>query len=178
MNTLLSGSCCLPSFWCGKSDISCFYGTEFRLEYLVCHGGISDHRRGTAFCFGAGHLFFRENLRELAGRVSPLYGILFSCALYLTIGPFFAIPRTATVSYESPFPISFLLTQGTWGFTDLYFFSSFFPGICPSALPSWCPASASALRPCFSLSFSSSSPLLFSCPWEAGRRRLLLMTRR
>lgn len=42
----------------------------------------------------------RENgLLGLAGRVGKPYGFFFTCVLYLTIGPFFAIPRCATVSY-------------------------------------------------------------------------------
>ena len=42
----------------------------------------------------------RENgLLELGSRVGKGYGLFFTCALYLTIGPFFAIPRCATVSY-------------------------------------------------------------------------------
>ena len=42
----------------------------------------------------------RENgLLGLSGRVGRGYGLFFTCALYLTIGPFFAIPRCATVSY-------------------------------------------------------------------------------
>ena len=40
-----------------------------------------------------------NGLQEMAGRVSPRYSIFFTCALYLTIGPFFAIPRCATVSF-------------------------------------------------------------------------------
>lgn len=44
-----------------------------------------------------------NSLRELAGRVHPIFGLSFSIALYLTIGPFFAIPRTATV----PFVVGF-----------------------------------------------------------------------
>lgn len=44
-----------------------------------------------------------NGLRDLAGRVHPLFGIVFAVALYLTIGPFFAIPRTATV----PFVVGF-----------------------------------------------------------------------
>ncbi|MEQ6354009.1 branched-chain amino acid transport system II carrier protein [Lysinibacillus sp. M3] len=44
-----------------------------------------------------------NGLRDLASRVHPLFGIIFSLALYLTIGPFFAIPRTATV----PFVVGF-----------------------------------------------------------------------
>ncbi|TFD98212.1 branched-chain amino acid transport system II carrier protein [Jeotgalibacillus sp. R-1-5s-1] len=36
----------------------------------------------------------------LASRVHPIFGIIFTITLYLAIGPFFGIPRTATVSYE------------------------------------------------------------------------------
>jgi branched-chain amino acid:cation transporter, LIVCS family len=42
-------------------------------------------------------------LRDLASRVHPAFGIGFATVLYLTIGPFFAIPRTATV----PFVVGF-----------------------------------------------------------------------
>lgn len=38
-------------------------------------------------------------LLELSSRVGRGYGLFFTCLLYLTIGPFFAIPRCATVSY-------------------------------------------------------------------------------
>lgn len=44
-----------------------------------------------------------SGLRHLASRVHPLFGVIFAIALYLTIGPFFAIPRTATV----PFVVGF-----------------------------------------------------------------------
>lgn len=40
-----------------------------------------------------------EGLLELSSRVGKGYGLFFTCLLYLTIGPFFAIPRCATVSY-------------------------------------------------------------------------------
>lgn len=40
-----------------------------------------------------------NGLRDLASRVHPIFGITFSLALYLTIGPFFAIPRTASVPF-------------------------------------------------------------------------------
>ena len=42
----------------------------------------------------------QENgLLGLSSRVGKRFGLFFTCALYLTIGPFFAIPRCATVSY-------------------------------------------------------------------------------
>lgn len=42
-----------------------------------------------------------NNLQELSSRVHPVYGVFFTSLLYLTIGPFFAIPRTATVPFET-----------------------------------------------------------------------------
>ena len=38
--------------------------------------------------------------QQLASRVHPIFGIIFTITLYLALGPFFGIPRTATVSYE------------------------------------------------------------------------------
>ncbi len=40
-------------------------------------------------------------LSELSGKVGKKYGIFFTCLLYLTIGPFFAIPRCATVPFNT-----------------------------------------------------------------------------
>ena len=40
-----------------------------------------------------------ESLAQLAGRVGKGYGMFFTCLLYLTIGPCFAIPRCATTSF-------------------------------------------------------------------------------
>lgn len=42
----------------------------------------------------------KSDLQSLASRVHPVYGIIFTVALYLAIGPLFAIPRTNTVSFE------------------------------------------------------------------------------
>ena len=41
-----------------------------------------------------------RDVQALASRVTPWYGIAFAAALYLSIGPLFATPRTATVSFE------------------------------------------------------------------------------
>lgn len=40
-----------------------------------------------------------DGLLDLSSKVSRRYSIVFTCALYLTIGPFFAIPRCATVPF-------------------------------------------------------------------------------
>lgn len=42
-----------------------------------------------------------DNLMQLSSKVSGWYGVLFTAVLYLTIGPFFAIPRCATVSFTT-----------------------------------------------------------------------------
>lgn len=40
------------------------------------------------------------DLEVLAGRINPYFGIIFTSIVYLSIGPFFAIPRTGAVSYS------------------------------------------------------------------------------
>jgi len=40
------------------------------------------------------------DLLELSSRAGKVFGVTFTTLLYLTIGPFFAIPRTGTTTYE------------------------------------------------------------------------------
>ena len=42
-----------------------------------------------------------DGLQTLSSKVGKGYGIFFTCILYLTIGPLFAIPRCATVSFTT-----------------------------------------------------------------------------
>ncbi|MCM3321434.1 branched-chain amino acid transport system II carrier protein [Cytobacillus kochii] len=68
----------------------------------------------------------KSDLQSLASRVSPLFGLLFTVVLYLSIGPLFAIPRTGTVSYEigiRPF------ISDEWSTIGLVIFSIIFFGI-------------------------------------------------
>lgn len=44
--------------------------------------------------------FSEEGFITETKRISVVFSVVFMVAIYLTIGPFFAIPRTATVSYE------------------------------------------------------------------------------
>ena len=41
-----------------------------------------------------------RNLQDLASRIHPVYGVIFTALLYLTIGPFFAAPRTGAVAFD------------------------------------------------------------------------------
>lgn len=66
------------------------------------------------------------DLQSIAGRVNPVFGIVFTMIVYLAIGPFFGIPRTATVAYEigtAPF-LSENLSSSFWSllvFTIIFF---------------------------------------------------------
>ncbi|ANU27717.1 branched-chain amino acid transport system II carrier protein [Planococcus versutus] len=66
------------------------------------------------------------DLQSIAGRVHPVFGIIFTLIVYLAIGPFFGIPRTATVAFEigiAPF-LSTSASESIWSlaiFTILFF---------------------------------------------------------
>ncbi|MDE4086106.1 branched-chain amino acid transport system II carrier protein [Planococcus maritimus] len=66
------------------------------------------------------------DLQSIAGRVHPIFGIVFTMIVYLAIGPFFGIPRTATVAFEigtAPF-LSADLASSFWSlflFTIIFF---------------------------------------------------------
>ncbi|MDU4960386.1 MAG: branched-chain amino acid transport system II carrier protein [Sporomusaceae bacterium] len=81
-----------------------------------------------------------SGLFELASRVHPGYGYLMTILLYLTIGPFFALPRTGTVSYEiglAPFIPGDYQALGLAGFTLLFFLAALLFSLRPSEILTW-----------------------------------------
>ena len=44
--------------------------------------------------------FYRNGYKTALTRIHPWFAVIFLMAIYLTIGPFFAIPRTGATSYE------------------------------------------------------------------------------
>ncbi|WP_296954638.1 branched-chain amino acid transport system II carrier protein [uncultured Dialister sp.] len=78
-----------------------------------------------------------NDLQGLASRISRPYAIFFAVCLYLTIGPAFAIPRTATTSFEiaiAPFFGSAMKTTALYGFCALFFIVSWWLSVTPSKL--------------------------------------------
>ena len=77
-----------------------------------------------------------EGLLDLAGRVSPRFRTLFTCALYLTIGPLFAIPRCAATSFT--IGISPLVGENGWlwqlGFSLCFFGAVLYVSLKPSKI--------------------------------------------
>lgn len=79
---------------------------------------------------------YKGGYKAALQRIHPWFSLLFLVAIYLTIGPFFAIPRTAATAYEMailPFlgeqtPISLLL------FTLIYFALAIWIGLNPSKM--------------------------------------------
>ncbi|RST77455.1 branched-chain amino acid transport system II carrier protein [Siminovitchia acidinfaciens] len=65
-----------------------------------------------------------RNLQELASRINPIYAVIFTSLLYLTIGPFFATPRTGAVAYDigiAPFVGDDFAKIGLFIFTLAFF---------------------------------------------------------
>ena len=81
-----------------------------------------------------------DGLMGLSSRVGSRYGKFFTCILYLTIGPFFAIPRCATVAYtvgvERIIPDS-MQTAVLAVFSLLFFAAVLFFSLRPGEILTW-----------------------------------------
>ena len=81
-----------------------------------------------------------ENLFDLCGKIDRRFAYAFTCALYLCIGPLFAIPRTATVSFQvgaAPFVSPDVQTLGLFIFTLIFFALVLYFSLRPSGILIW-----------------------------------------
>lgn len=65
-----------------------------------------------------------DNLQHLASRIHPVYAVIFTSLLYLTIGPFFAAPRTGAVAFD--IAITPFMGEGNMQIASLIFTFIFF----------------------------------------------------
>lgn len=82
-----------------------------------------------------------DGLLELSGRVGKKYGVFFTCALYLSIGPFFAIPRCASTSFSVGIK-PLLKNDGTakwliWVFSLAFFAAVLWFSLRPGKILTW-----------------------------------------
>ncbi|HEM6120139.1 TPA: branched-chain amino acid transport system II carrier protein [Streptococcus suis] len=119
-------------------------------------------------------------VHEISRKISPAFATVYLVALYLAIGPFFAIPRTATTSFE--IGIAPLLSEanlGIWlfGFTALYFVAAYLIALNPSQILN---SIGRILTPVFAIlivilvvlgiaKYGSTSPLPASEAYSAGQ---------
>jgi len=79
--------------------------------------------------------FVKEDARELADKVSPLFGLVFASVVYLAIGPFFGIPRASSVAYEmSIVPFADHSKILLFIFTVVFFVLVYFVSLNPSKI--------------------------------------------
>ena len=81
-----------------------------------------------------------ESLFDMARPVSSGYAVFFTCLLYLTIGPLFAIPRTATVAFEvgmNPFIAEEYLKLGLLVFSFIFFALTLYFSLRPGQILDW-----------------------------------------
>lgn len=81
-----------------------------------------------------------DSLFHMAKPVNKSYAIFFTCALYLTIGPLFAIPRTATVAFElglHPFISEDYLKIGLLIFSFIFFELTLYFSLRPGRILDW-----------------------------------------
>ncbi|EIJ71873.1 branched-chain amino acid transport system II carrier protein [Pasteurella bettyae] len=80
--------------------------------------------------------FYEGGYKNALNRVHPWFSILFLVAIYLSIGPFFAIPRTAATAYEMAI-LPFIGTSDSLSlfiFTFIYFSLAIWFSINPSKM--------------------------------------------
>ena len=91
-----------------------------------------------------------NGLFELGSRVGRPYSMFFTCLLYLTIGPFFAIPRCATTSFtvglENVLPQDGNAGAYLFVFSLLFFAVALFFSLRPGKILVWI---GKVLNPCF-----------------------------
>lgn len=81
-----------------------------------------------------------ENLYDMAKPVSSFYAVFFTCLLYLTIGPLFAIPRTSTVAFEvgiHPFIDKEYFALGLFIFSFIFFSITLYYSLRPGRIIDW-----------------------------------------
>jgi len=81
-----------------------------------------------------------DSLFDMAKPVSRGYSVFFTCMLYLTIGPLFAIPRTATVAFEigmSPFIEEEYIPIGLFVFSLIFFSITLYFSLKPGRILDW-----------------------------------------
>ena len=82
-----------------------------------------------------------DGLFSLSSKVNRPYAYFFTCVLYLTIGPFFAIPRCATVSFTVGLE-QILPEDGNWQlylllFTVAFFIAALLFSLFPGKILTW-----------------------------------------
>lgn len=74
---------------------------------------------------------------EISRKIAPWFATTYLVALYLSIGPFFAIPRTATTAYEVGIAPLLSSNNSQWGlliFTLFYFMAAYLISLNPSKI--------------------------------------------
>ena len=91
-----------------------------------------------------------EGLYDLSSKVSRPYAMFFTCLLYLTIGPFFAIPRCATTSFTVGLEQMLPENDHVWVyllvFTFVFFVAALLFSLYPGKIMTWI---GKILNPCF-----------------------------
>lgn len=82
-----------------------------------------------------------NGLFELSSKIGRPYGFFFTCLLYLTIGPFFAIPRCATTSFTVGLEQILPQSEQSWLylllFSVLFFAVALFFSLRPGKILTW-----------------------------------------
>ena len=127
-----------------EPDLPDASGRTGRYQPLACLCGPCRQRRRLPIA-GVVAVARAGGLDKLAGRVHPVFAMVFTILVYLSIGPCLAIPRTASTSFQMLVPLIGGGTGLQLAYSVLFFAAAFLVALRPEKLTDWlgrilCPA--------------------------------------
>ena len=132
------GRCFWFVLWSRKLNFPTSSRANGRRECITCEFRIFNYsNRFTILGIIAIGISKTNGVFAISSRVSKIYAYIFTIGLYLVIGPFFALPRLATTSYEIAFSPFVSPSSGKWilpVFSMLFFIVAWFFARKPSKI--------------------------------------------
>lgn len=123
-------------FWCREPNLPAASGRTAGTSLWPAFAGLVVSAVGLPIA-GVVAVARAGGLDKLAGRVHPVFAMVFTILVYLSIGPCLAIPRTASTSFQMLVPLIGGGTGLQLAYSVLFFAAAFLVALRPEKLTDW-----------------------------------------
>ena len=123
-------------FWCREPNLPAASGRTAGTSLWPAFAGLAVSAVGLPIA-GVVAVARAGGLDRLAGRVHPVFAMVFTILVYLSIGPCLAIPRTASTSFQMLVPLIGGGTGLQLAYSVLFFAAAFLVALRPEKLTDW-----------------------------------------